>query len=168
MEIPNTYLFTAYYDLGNDEVGTYEQGALDRSTQNDKKNAFFDIQYEPVMPLEQLYAFRLTRAEGAVGVPDDAPQTIAVNLRTGLFEVDGRVFSLQHELIDECVPIEYRLLYYRNPAPFQTISKDPAVATVHGYSIGYVLGWQATVKIKGKERNIKRFISLPGVPVIVE
>lgn len=169
MEIPNTYHFTAYYDVGGGVVKLYEQAANDKSLQDKQKNAFFDIHYKPMLPVEQMFAFRLTAVEGAV-LPDDGPKTIAVNLRSGQFEVDGHVIWLHHELMDDCMPTKFRLIYYRNPAPFEILTTDPQtkeIMTQIGYSIGYVLGWQVTVKVHGKEQNIKRFIALGGVQVVV-
>lgn len=152
MEMPNTYLFTAHYDDGE----KIEQPFYDRSVQDAEKNSFYDVHYKPLKPVEEMHAFSLKAREGAI-IPPDAPKEIALSLRTGEFAVDNTAFFLHSELIDG--PLHnIRLMYYRNPAP--TISNDyKGEGKVSGYSLGYVLGFQAN-NAKGKE--VKKFIVIRG------
>lgn len=156
MEIPNTFHFTAYYDDGEQ----YEQDFLDRSMQNPEKNAFFDIHYQPIKPIESLYAFRLTAVDGAL-IPEDCPRTIAVNLRTGQFEADGKVFDLYHGAIDGEGPLnDTRLLFFRVPEPQITMRVDgKGEVKEEGYTLGYILGWQANLP---DGTNVKKFVSIRG------
>lgn len=155
MEIPNTYLFTAYYEDGEQ----YEQGSLDQSCQTEGKNAFFDIFYQPLKPLEDLYSFRLTAIEGAE-IPENCPQTIAVNLRTGEFEADGRIFSLYHPAMDGDGPLhDMRLIYFRVPEPRISMKVSDGEVKEEGYSLGYILGWQAN---NPKGENVTKVISIKG------
>src|SRR5438128_7294532 len=128
MDIPNTYLFTAYYDDGEE----YIQGTDDISTEVEDKNAFYDIWYNPIKPLTSLFAFRLTE------IAADDPQTFAVNLRTGIFEINGYAFY-QHGH-NEALK-DFQLIYYRVPAPRLKVTIDAVTGEqTHeddGYSLGY-------------------------------
>jgi len=174
MRVPNSYLFTAYYDIGNGNVEQYEQGSDDRSMlepEDPKRNAFYDIWYAepPVRPKEQLYAFRLAAIDG-VETPEGVARVIGVNLLTGLFEADGAQFLLHDHLKDDYNQIgPMRLIYFRNVAQmkkavFNTDSGEQ-VGERLGYQLGYLLGWQAVVTKHFKRRSMQKFISIPGLPV---
>ena len=160
MDIPNTHLFTAYYDDGT----AYVQGFDDKSIQDEDRNALYDVLFKPIKPIESLIAFQITVMATAM-IPDNAPQSIAVDLRTGLFSVDGVVFSLHNSLgaLDDATPREFRLIFYRNPSVSQTRQNGNVVG--QHYSLGYVLGWQSTIVKNGKKRNIQKFISTFGLNV---
>lgn len=177
MEMPNTYLFTAYYDTGDGNVASYEQGTDDRSMlapADSKRNSFYDIWYaeKPYLPKEQLYAFRLSAIDGAETDPD-SPRVVGVNLRNGMFEADGVMFAQHSDQMDEYDRLEdIRLIYFRVPAPEIEAVYDKKTGKIlssketGNYTLGYVLGWQATAIKAGREpRNIKKFISIGGVPV---
>lgn len=176
MDIPNSYLFTAYYDLDG-KVIELNQTPEDKSVQDPEKNAFFDVLYQPYFPLDQLFAFRLTAIEGT-DVREGSPFTIAVNLRTGEFEIDGKVMRLDHELLDQGVITDRSLLYYRNPAPFQRLETNTKTGEqwgFEGYTLGYLLGWKGLLTITKKTKagtrtkkiSVNKFLSLPGVPIEV-
>lgn len=138
MDIPNTYLFTAYYDDGTQ----YEQGVDDASMQEAGKNAFYDIHYKPIKPESSLNSFRLTEIDGT--------GTIAVCLRSGAFEINGNVFFQHHEPLKD-----FRLIYFRVPSIHRTINK--AGECTDSASLGYILGWQTN---DAKGRKVEKFVKI--------
>lgn len=151
--MPDTYLFTAHYEDGE----KYEQPFYDRSVQNPEKNAYYDVHYAPLKPVDQMHAFSLKARDGAA-IPPDAPREVAVSLRTGEFAVDNTAFFLHSELIDGPLT-NIRLMYYRNPAPMISNNYKEKESTPVGYELGYVLGFEAS-NAKGKE--VKKFIMIRG------
>lgn len=141
MDIPNTYLFKAYYDDGEE----YLQDEADTSIQPDGINAFYDVWYKPVKPKESLFAFRLTE------IAND-PQTFAVNLHTGQFEINDFVFY-QHGHDEKL--LDFQLLYYRVPAVHQHIQGNGK--TTESHSLGYMLGFQAA---KPDGEKVVKFIRI--------
>lgn len=159
MEIPNTFLFTAYYTTDvPGQVEQYDQGREDKSLTTDGKNAFFDIMYGPVRPIERLFAFRLTAIDG-VALPEGSPRTIAVNLQTGMFEVDGLSF-FQHKTATEQYR-EFQLIYFRHITIDREITYEKAsgetVGTVDKGRVGYVLGWQSN---DAKGNKVEKIIQI--------
>ena len=177
MDVPNTYLFTAYYDEGNGQITEYRQDEEDTSLILEGKNAYHDIQYaeKPFRPIDKLYAFRLSAIEG-VFVPEGCPTDIAVNLRTRQFEANGAVFSLDNNLNDSYDRVDdVRLIYYRDVRQIKKISRTKLdngqfeERAIFGYQVGYVLGWKGmAVKRDQADRSIQKFISIGGVPVYFE
>ncbi len=78
------YLFIAFYDDG----GSIYQTQEDKSRQRDDKNAFYDVKYAPLVPMDQLTAFALT----------DGRNCYLVDLTNGQFTVNGVIKHPADEL----------------------------------------------------------------------
>lgn len=108
------YLFTAYYEDG----GSIYQTPADRSRQRDDKNAFYDVKYAPLVPMDQLTAFALS----------GCGHIYMVDLRDGRFLVDGVMVEPPDELGKR------ELIYFRRNS---ICPQDPTqIHTV------YHLGWK--------------------------
>lgn len=124
------YLFEARYSDGN----SYLQGADDISLQREDKNAFYDVFYAPIKPLEELESFIL--------IGDS--HTYLVSLIDGHFEVDGIPFR-QHEI----AATEFRLIFYKTHRHDFNQGGDEI-----GHTCTYVIGWQTTLEGKNYEYKI--------------
>jgi hypothetical protein len=111
------YLFTAHYNDGASIV----QNQQDRSMQRDDKNAFFDVKYEPLYPLETLSSFEL-RGSG---------HTYTVDLRDGRFLVDGKEVSPPDTLGRR------ELIYFRRNA---IAPQDPSQRIQSVWHLGWRIG----------------------------
>ena len=134
VRIPHTHLFIAEYKDGKQ----YEQGDLDQSLQDENKNAFYDIFYKPIKPLEDLIRFSLSGND----------HTYTVDLRDGHFEIDGVPFK-QHE---EDFLIDFRLIYFRRHLVHTVIGGEKHGQQTREFE--YHLGWQTTFKGKNYKQTI--------------
>jgi hypothetical protein len=121
------YLFTAYYA----DNTTYQQTEEDRSTKDETKSAYYDIDQD------KLIAFALQGANDGV----------VVDLRTGLFVVNGLPLS-----VFEGEVVNRRLIYFRRVTQ-QMNREDGQTST----SIEYHIGWQGNDPVTGQ--NIQRVIA---------
>lgn len=129
MKAENFYYFTAYYDDGTQ----YEQGADDLSIQETGKNAYYDVFYNPIKPLESLRQFSLLPANGEGPV-------FSVNLGDGHFEVGGISFFPYPAHREKYSDL--RLIYYRVNEASITLQGGEKIG--EGLKVlGYVIGFQA-------------------------
>ena len=149
---PNTHLFHATYADGE----VYAQGHLDQSLQSEDKNAYYDIVWNPIKPLPELRAFHLV-ARGEAKLAPTQPSIAGVDLMTGAFEMDGRVFFIHREQLTS--PLE--LVYHR--VMEATITQDAQggpPTTTHALS-GYILGWKASAMLEtGEIVEIERTVRI--------
>lgn len=129
------FLFEASYKDGT----IYTQGAEDSSLFVKDKNAFFDIFYQPFKPLEELVEFKLLNTE--------TQDTYSVNLKSGMFSVNGLRFEVGEPLPDPRA--ERRLIFFKRHFHNFNIGMEEK-----SHDIQYHIGWQATIKGKNYQQTI--------------
>jgi hypothetical protein len=133
-KIAHTHLFVAEYKDGEQ----YEQGQLDQSLQDENKNAFYDIFYQPIKPLADLIRFSLIGKY----------HKYTVDLTDGHFEIDGVPFK-QHE---EDFLTDFRLIYFRRHQVDTVVGGEQDGQVTDSFE--YHLGWQATHQGKNYQSSI--------------
>lgn len=105
MRKTDQFQFSAEYLDG----AVYTQSETDRSIQDSSRNAFYDIQYRPIKPLDDLVRFTIYR---------DYPkhQRIAVDLRDGSFEIDGD--RRMREIPDGKMRLYFSRRHFDSPGKF--------------------------------------------------
>lgn len=138
--IPHKYLFIAEYSDGEQ----YEQGFEDKSLQEEDKNAFFDILYRPIKPIETLVRFSLIDSD----TKSFKRHVYTVDLRDGHFEVDGVAFRLHEEDFLK----DFRLIFFRRHFHHTVIGGEQKGQESH--EVQCHLGWQTSVKGKNYQKTI--------------
>lgn len=152
MRPTNTYHFKAEYLDGT----IYEQGADDISVQDPEKNAFYDIFYQPIRPLDQLAMFHLIS-------PDGLPE-FSVSFIDGHFRVGGVAYFPYERMKDgkDIVLSNYRLIYRAMRSAETTVKfthgKDQGEVTGANISTaGYIVGYQANDQDGKNHTYVMRF-----------
>lgn len=141
MKAENYYYFVAQYSDGEE----YQQGADDVSIQLPDKNAFYDIWYNPVKPLEDLVRFALLPADG------HSLPVFAVNLKAMCFEAAGAAFYPYNTIKQypngrqaSLRLTDPRLIYFRINEATATINLENGSHSGGTLKVvGYILGFQA-------------------------
>jgi hypothetical protein len=131
--MPLKYLFSALYADGT----CYEQGYDDQSVQDPRRNAFFDIHYQPFKPEEELVTFALHEVGGS--------HTYTVDLRDGHFEVDEIPFRMWEGAVQGC-----RLVFWKR----HTHAFNQALEEQE-HEIVYRIGWQALINGENIQRVLE-------------
>lgn len=123
-----SFLFTCRFKNGD----IIQQTQADVSAVDASRSAFYDV----LQRIDDVELFTLTNGQ----------HTYQVDLRTGLFEVNGVPFSLHPDEVPESAKL--RLIYFHR---HQHLSVG---GTLGGHTTQYYIGWQTTINGKNYQRTI--------------
>ncbi len=137
------YLFTATFADGH----VIKQTPADVSESDPKKSAFFDVvEYEKISPVVK---FSL-RQSGMLGLIADS---IEVDLRTGLFLVNGLQLNVAEQNFEPVAPL--RIVYFRENRVEQDVSFSTREVVGERFFINqFFIGWQTSWKNKNYQCTI--------------
>lgn len=138
------YLFVAMHEDGSSVVQTADDVSQKPEGKAASKSAYFDVDQEKVVRFE-------LHGRG---------HQYAVDLRSGIFEIDGRLFWNGDP--DEFPPpkVPLRLVYFRRTLQSRTLKiKDGEIVEAHTLEAvrRFFFGWQATLP-NGK--NVRSLVGL--------
>jgi hypothetical protein len=147
------YLFKAEFIDGS----TFEQDPQDRSIlEPEKRNSFYDFQQ---IKDKKLKRFSLS----------DGKNTIAVNLLSGRFEINGLELVLTPEQNLLKLRPEFELIYFKEKIEQTTFTMRGGVAIdkkdLPSYINAYFIGWKCKAKIKNDKNELieKSYEQLLGI-----
>ena len=131
------YLFKATFKDGR----TLEQTPEDVSTKDEARSAFRDVMDEAEQG-NRVIRFELTE-------PKMFPDTYAVDLTDGHFEINGKRIEVGEQLPVNPQDIHLRLIYFRRHTHDFNIDLE-----AKAHRVAYVIGWQTTIAGKNYQQLI--------------
>jgi hypothetical protein len=154
--LKHLYFFTAFYIDGTQ----YDQGRDDISVRDPQRSAYYDIApadgSEPFKDVP-LLAFRLMAAP-EYETDETVPRVVMVDLLTGAFQVDGKVFFHHAGDVRDFQPIYFRVVNQHRNMTIQTTDGEVLETKDTQEIAAYGIGWRGK---DGKGNAVEEVLYIP-------